>query len=124
MESAKSCMRRWKRSLLTDGRSSVWGKGAPSGPMSGGSAALATGALEEEALGAAAGATDELGAAVAILLGASNATGEGAGTGETLADVGAVAAGVETASPRQASAVSSTEQPKIRTHRSRMVEPS
>jgi peptidoglycan/LPS O-acetylase OafA/YrhL len=44
-------MRRWNRSLVTDGRSSVWGNATPSGPSSRGSSAAASGEAEATATG-------------------------------------------------------------------------
>src|SRR5262245_8834771 len=119
MESASSCMRRLKRSLVTEGRSSVCGKAVPSGPTSGGSVASAAGGARADAAGATVsiGATEALGVAVTL-----DAAEEelGAAAGAELGGAGVAVAGVETASPRHDSAVSSTEQPRIRTHRSRI----
>ena len=104
---------------MTEGRSSVCGKGAPSGPSS-----AAVGSAEGDADADATGAAEAPGATEAATVGsalAPAATGAG-GVAETGA--GAEDAGVETASPRQPTSSSRNGQLDLRTPRSRITGPS
>jgi peptidoglycan/LPS O-acetylase OafA/YrhL len=111
-------MRCLKRSLVTDGRSSVCGKAAPSGPSSGASFASGGGDIE------AAGATEAAGGAEAAAAAAALAvTGADAADGGAEEGGGAEDAGVDTASPRQPSS-SKNGQRELRTLRARISRPS
>jgi hypothetical protein len=117
-------MRCLKRSLLTDGRSSVWGRGAPSGASNG--ASLGSGGLEPTL--AEAGAAD--GAALALTPAGADAAG-GAETGNGVetakgAETGEAAelAGVDTASPRQLRSSTRNGRNELVTERARISRPS